>query len=48
MDTLKPQLPKINEEDRTPLVDVLVELIAWQKSQIDKQKQEVLKHKSEM
>jgi hypothetical protein len=40
MDSLKPQLPKINNEDRTPLVDVLLELLAWQQIQIDKLEQD--------
>ncbi|MEY3289755.1 MAG: hypothetical protein RLZZ419_1997, partial [Pseudomonadota bacterium] len=39
MDSLKPQLPKISEEDRTPLVDVLLELLAWQQKQIDRLEQ---------
>ena len=43
MDSLKPQLPKISNEDRTPLVDVLLELLAWQQVQIDKLEQEILK-----
>ena len=30
MDSLKPPLPKINDEDRTPIIDVLLELVAWQ------------------
>jgi len=47
MDSLKPQLPKINNEDRTPLVDVLLELLAWQQIQIDKLEQEILKLKGE-
>ena len=47
MDTPKPQLPKINNEDRTPLVDVLLELLAWQQKEIDKLKQEILKLKGE-
>ena len=47
MDSLKPQLPKIREEDRTPLVDVLLELLAWQQKQIDRLEQEILKHKGE-
>ena len=47
MDTPKPQLPKINNEDRTPLVDVLLELLAWQQKEIDKLKQEILKLKCE-
>ena len=47
MDSLKPQLPKITNEDRTPLVDVLLELLAWQQVQIDKLEQEILKLKGE-
>ena len=47
MDSLKPQLPKISSEDRTPLVDVLLELLAWQQIQIDKLEQEILKLKGE-
>jgi len=47
MDTLKPQLPKISNEDRTPLVDVLLELLAWQQIQIDRLEQEILKLKGE-
>ena len=47
MDSLKPQLPKISNEDRTPLVDVLLELLAWQQIQIDKLEQEILKIKGE-
>jgi hypothetical protein len=42
MDSLKPQLPKISNEDRTQLVDVLLELLAWQQIQIDKLEQEIL------
>ncbi len=47
MDSLKPQLPKISEEDRTPLVDVLLELLAWQENQIDRLEQAILKLKGE-
>src|SRR5664280_1756222 len=47
MDSLKPQLPKISNEDRTPLVNVLLELLAWQQIQIDKLEQEILKLKGE-
>src|SRR5664280_2244783 len=47
MDSLKPQLPKISNEERTPLVDVLLELLAWQQIQIDKLEQEILKLKGE-
>ncbi|MDP2203298.1 MAG: hypothetical protein Q8K07_14830 [Methylicorpusculum sp.] len=47
MDPLKPQLPEISPEDRTPLVDVLLELLAWQQKQIDALEQEILKLKGE-
>jgi len=47
MESLKPQLPKISNEERTPLVDVLLELLAWQEKQIDALKQEILKQKGE-
>ena len=47
MDSVKPQLPTISNEDRTPLVDVLLELLAWQEKQIDALKQEILKLKGE-
>ena len=47
MGSLKTQLPKISNEDRTPLVDVLLELLAWQQKQIDKLEQEILKLKGE-
>ena len=47
MDSLKPHVPKINDENRTPLVDVLLELLAWQEKQIDELKQEILKLKGE-
>jgi hypothetical protein len=47
MDSPKSQLPKLNPEDRTPLVDVLLELLACQEKQIDALKQEILKLKGE-
>ena len=47
MDSIKPQLPKISDEERTPLVDVLLELLAWQQIQIDRLEQEILKLKGE-
>jgi len=34
MDSLKPQLPKISNEGRIPLVDVLLELLAWQQKTV--------------
>ena len=47
MNSPKPKLPEINEEDRTPLVDVLLEMVSWQQKQIDKLEQEILKLKGE-
>jgi hypothetical protein len=47
MDSPKPQLPQISNEDRTPLIDVLLELLAWQQKQIDKLEQEIHKLKGE-
>ena len=47
MDSVKPQLPPISNENRTPLVDVSLELLAWQQKQIDQLKQEILKLKGE-
>jgi len=47
MDSVKPQLPTISNEDRAPLVDVLLELLAWQQQQIDQLEQEILKLKGE-
>ena len=45
MDLLKPQLPKISNEDRTPLVDMLLELLTWQEKRIDELEQKILKLK---
>ena len=47
MSSPKPELPEINEKDRTPLIDVLLELLAWQQKQIDKLEEEILKLKGE-
>jgi len=47
MDSPKPQLPQISNEDRTPLIDVLLELVVWQQKQIDKLEQEIHKLKGE-
>ena len=47
MDSPKPQLPQISNEDRTPLIDVLLEFVAWQQKQIDKLEQEIHKLKGE-
>jgi hypothetical protein len=47
MELVKPQLPKISNEVRTPLVDMLLELLAWQDKRIDQLEQEILKLKGE-
>ena len=47
MDSPKPELPKISSKDRTPLVDVLLELLAWQEKRIDEFEQKILKLKGE-
>lgn len=43
----KPKLPHISDLDRTPLLDVLLELLAWQQKRIDELEQEILKLKGE-
>jgi hypothetical protein len=40
-------MPEINEKERTPLVDVLLEIMAWQSEKIEKLEQEILKLKGE-
>lgn len=47
MDSLKPTFPEISEKDRTPLVDILLEIVAWQSDRVEKLEQEVLKLKGE-
>lgn len=47
MSSPKPELPNIKDEDRTPLVGVLLELLAWQSQRIDELEQEILKLKGE-
>jgi hypothetical protein len=47
MRSLKPDLPPIAEKERTPLIDVLLELLAWQTQRIDELEQEILKLKGE-
>lgn len=47
MDSPKPELPEISPEERTPLVDVLLELLAWQQKQIAKLEEEILRLKGE-
>jgi hypothetical protein len=47
MNETKPAFPTIAEEDRTPLVDALLELLAWQANRIEALEQEILKLKGE-
>jgi hypothetical protein len=47
MNSPKPELPEISEEERTPLVGVLLELLAWQQKRIDELEQAILKLKGE-
>jgi hypothetical protein len=47
MTSPKPELPHISNKDRTPLVDVLLELLAWQQKRMDELEQEILKLKGE-
>jgi hypothetical protein len=47
MNTPKPKFPKIAENERTPLIDVLLELLAWQSQRIDELEKEILKLKNE-
>jgi len=47
MTSPKPELPHISDADRTPLVDVLLELLAWQQKRMDELEQEILKLKGE-
>jgi hypothetical protein len=46
MNTAMPKLPPIAENERTPLVDVLLELSAWKDQRIDELEQEILKLKN--
>ena len=47
MNSPKPDLPAIAEEEHTPLIDVLLELLVWQTQRIDELEQEILKLKGE-
>jgi len=47
MNATKPAFPTIAEEDRTPLVEALLELLAWQAKRIEVLEQEILKLKGE-
>ncbi len=43
-----PELPPITENERTPLVDVLLEVSAWKDQRIEELEQEILKLKGEI
>lgn len=47
MNTPKPQLPTISDEERTTNVDVLLEIVAWQEKRIDELEEQILKLKGE-
>lgn len=47
MDTPKPKLPELNDEDRSPLVDVLLEMLAWSEKRIEELEEQILKLKGE-
>lgn len=47
MDFFKPDFPTIEQAERTPLVDALLELLAWQAGRIEQLEQEILKLKGE-
>jgi hypothetical protein len=48
MNTPMPELPPITENERTPLVDVLLEVSAWKDQRIEELEQEILKLKGEI
>ena len=47
MEPPKPPLPDISDSERSPLVDALLEMIAWQQKQIEELEQQILKLKGE-
>jgi hypothetical protein len=47
MNTPMPEFPTIAENERTPLVDVLLEISVWKDQRIDELEQEILKLKGE-
>jgi beta-galactosidase GanA len=47
MESSKPPLPNVSESERSPLVDALLEMIAWQQKQIEELEEEILKLKGE-
>ncbi len=47
MDHPKPLLPDVADSERSPLVDTLLEMIAWQQTRIEELEQQILKLKGE-
>ena len=47
MESLKPAMPDVPDSERSPLVDALLEIIAWQQKRIEELEQQNLKLKGE-
>ena len=47
MESLKPAMPDVPDSERSPLVDALLEIIAWQQKRIEELEQQILKLKGE-
>ena len=47
MESLKPAMPDVPDNERSPLVDALLENIAWQQKRIEELEQQILKLKGE-
>jgi hypothetical protein len=47
MESPKPAMPEVSDSARSPLVDALLEMIAWQQKQIEELEQQILKLKGE-
>ena len=47
MESPKPPMPEISESERSPLVDALLEMIAWQQKKREELEQQILKLKGE-
>jgi len=47
MNSPKPELPDISEEERIPLLGVLIELLVWQQKRIDELERVIVKLKGE-
>jgi hypothetical protein len=47
MEVPKPPMPEVSDGERSPLVDRLLEIIAWQQKQLEELEQQILKLKGE-